>query len=203
MNRIKFQKSLVSLVGWRERAFILGLAERALPNVVLYFESIEWQPFSDSHPKGLSGFMESVWRGLILKPSEEQIIELLDDLAQLLPQEVDEDHYGILPARDFQGLVEMALLGGVNDEKRRAQDASQRSLETITQFIEFSEGAELSENALVKLFDKHPLVEREFSFQEEMSEMLRAASTPSKDLLKQLHELARDEGVSNIGISLQ
>lgn len=202
MNRAKFQKSLSSLVGWRERAFILGLAERALPNAMLYFEGIQYQPLAEYYAKGLGEFIDAIWQHVIIKPDEENIILLLDQLAELIPEEADEDHYGVLPTRDIQQLFESAMLGAINDEKRRALEASQRSLETITQFIEFSEGEGLSENALVKLFDKHPLIEREFSFQEEMSELLRGASTPSRDVLKQLRTLAEDEGVSNIGISL-
>ena len=41
MNKQKFLKSLQSLGGWRERAFILALAERAAPNAMLYFESCD------------------------------------------------------------------------------------------------------------------------------------------------------------------
>ena len=70
-------------------------------------------------------------------------------------------------------------------------------------FIEFSEGGGLSESALVKLFDQHPLVQRELSFQEELFDLLRTAQRPSADTIKSLRELASDDGVSNIGICLE
>ena len=54
-----------------------------------------------------------------------------------------------------------------------------------------------------KLFNKHALVVREFSFQEECADILRAAQGPSAGFIKGLRELAQDDGVSNIGIALE
>lgn len=203
MNRAKFHKSLGTLVGWRERAFILALAERALPNADLYFESTEQTPLDSTlYPNQLRSLINDAWEYLIIKPDEDAIIETLDQVVMAMPDTNDTDHYGVLPTQDMLALLEKALLGGINDDKRRALEASQISLETITQFIEFSEGESLSENQLVKLFDKHPLVEREFSFQQELSDSLRAAAHPAKDLIAQIRALAVDDGVSNLGISL-
>lgn len=204
MNRQKFQKSLQSLNGWRERAFVLGLAERALPNACLYFESIEHQPLAPSDfPYGLSELMDRVWQHLLLTPNEEQIVELLDQVIACIPDAQQSDHYGLLPAVDCLSLVEQALLAGINNDKKRASEASQFSLETVIQFIEFSESeGSLTENQLIKLFDSHPLVEREFSFQSEMNDMLRKASHPGDGFVEELRSLAQDDGVSNIGISL-
>jgi uncharacterized protein YjaG (DUF416 family) len=197
MNRLKFQKSLNALNGWRERAFIAALAERAFPNVRLYLSSIDKHAteFNDS-------YFDSVWQALIFDQDEDAIVELLDIALANLPDLENNEHYGALPTHDCLSILEQALLGGINDEKPRALAASQLSLETITQFIEFSEGESLSENQLVKLFDSHPLIEREFSFQAEISELLRSASHPADELIFRVREIAQDEGVSNIGISL-
>lgn len=203
MNRQKFQKSLHGLGGWRERVFILALAERALPNACLYFESIEHRPLSPvDFPYGLPELMDRIWQHLILAPDEEQTVALLDQVAACVPDAQQSDHYGLLPAVDCLSLIEQALLAGLNDDKKRACEASQFSLETVTQFIEFSENDALDDNQLVKLFDAHPLVEREFSFQSELNDLLRKASHPGDVFVTEIRSLAQDDGISNIGISL-
>jgi len=199
MNKQKFQKKLQSLSAWRERAFILSLAERALPNAALYIQSFDADE-SDYAP--LSEIIENAWQHLIREPNEEQLIALLDQVMAYVPETEDSEHYGALPTADFLALLEQAMLGGLNEEKRRALDASQTSLSTVLQFIDFSEGDDLSENQLIKLYDSHPLVEREFSFQSELNDILRAASHPGEELISELRALAQDESVSNIGISL-
>ena len=156
----------------------------------------------DSDYVPLSELMNSIWQYVIREPNEEHIIALLDDVMAYVPETEDSEHYGAMPAADCLALLEQAMLGGVNDEKRRAVDASQASVSTITGFIEFSEGDSLSENQLIKLFDSHPLIEREFSFQSELHDLLRSAPHPSDSLITSLRALAVDDGVSNIGISL-
>ncbi len=200
MNKQKFLKSLQSLGGWRERAFMLALAERAAPNAMLYFENIDT---SDLEKKvDLSGLFDDLWQHLIIDPKEDQIIECLDNIVELRMLTEDAESYGALPTADCLEIIEQALLCVVNEDKKRAFDASQLSISTVTQFIEFSEGEGLEENALIKLFDKHPLVEREFSFQAEVNDLLRAATHPGIEVINELRLLAQDEGLSNIGISL-
>lgn len=203
MNKQKFIKSLSAMTGWRETAFILALAERALPNLDLYLRSTNRSCLDESlYPNGFDSVMSQSWNGAIMKPAEEPVVELLDTLNDVLDLLADDENYGVLPSRDCCALWEQALVSSLNQEKKRAAECSQASLASITDFIEFSEGEALSDEALVKLFDSHPLVEREFSFQSELCEILRSAKHPSKDLIAQVRTLADDEGVSSIGISL-
>lgn len=200
MNRQKFLRTLQSLSGWRERAFILALAERASPNAALYFENLDTSDLEKSIE--LNSLFDKMWQHLIFEPNEDAIIECLDEVVELRMLADDSESYGALPTADCLEIVEQALLSGVNEEKKRAADASQLSIETVTQFIEFSEGEGLDENSLVRLFDKHPLIEREFSFQAELNDLLRAATHPGAEVIQEFRELAQDEGLSNIGISL-
>lgn len=203
MNRQKFLKSLNALSGWRESAFMLALAERAVPNAQLYVENSVAEPREVvRHAHGVDSLMTESWEVLIVEPNEEAIIQLLDHLTASYPDLEQDDSYGALPAGDCLWVWEQALVSGINQDKKRAVEVSQRSLETITQFLEFSEGQQLSEGQLIKLFDNHALIEREFSFQQELSERLRSARHPGDELIVELRELAQDEGVSNIGISL-
>lgn len=200
MNRQKFLKTLQSLGGWRERAFILALAERAAPNALLYFENLDTADLEKSID--LESLFDQIWQHLIIAPNEDAIIECLDEVVELRMLTDDSDSYGALPTADCLEIIEQALLCGVNEDKKRASETSQLSIATITQFIEFSEGDGLDENSLVRLFDKHPLIEREFSFQAELNDLLRAATHPGEDVIQELRVLAQDEGLSNIGISV-
>lgn len=217
MNRQKFLKSLASLSGWRESAFLLALAERALPSLQLYLEAsnglsdmqVETQACEKVHPNHagvgvfLNTLMDASWASAIIQPDEEGVIQILDDISALQSVLIEESNYGALPSLDCCQNWEQALLSVLNQDKKRAQDGSQRALNSVTGFIEFSEGEGLSENALVKLFESHPLVEREFSFQAELDELLRQARNPGSSFIEELRILAQDEGVSSIGISLQ
>lgn len=200
MNRQKFLKSLLSLGGWRERAFMLMLAERALPNAMLYFENIDTSELEDT--VNFDKLFERIWQDLVIEPGEDAIVESLDKVVELRTLIDDSESYGALPTADCLEILEQALLSGVNEDKKRALEMSQLSIGTITQFIEFSEGDGLDENALIKVFDKHPLIEREFSFQSEANDLLRAATHPGSEVINSLRVLAQDEGLSNIGISL-
>ena len=197
MNRQKFLKSLPALSGWRETAFLLALAERALPNLQLYLENAYEQD-----AQAWSDLMSRSWKDLIERPSEDGIVELLDAVTAPLESLEQDENYGAIPSLDCLWLWEQALLSELNREVKRASEASQRSLETVTGFIEFSEGQDVDEQALIKLFDRHPLTEREFSFQAELADSLRGATRAQDAVIRAVRELACDEGVSNIGISL-
>lgn len=203
MNPQKLQKRLESLKGWREQAFILALAERACPNACLFLESTGLVVQARQLPQ----LLDELWQ-LILKPGDEESdderrADLSERLEALLPDSGDSDSYGVQPMRDVFALLEQALLAMIGDDASRALDASRLSLATVTGFIEFSEAEGLSESALVKLFDQHPLVLRELSFQEELYDLLRTSQRPSADAISDLRTLAGDEGVSNIGICLE
>lgn len=198
MNRKKFLKSLQSLSGWRETAFLLALAERALPNLLLYLESAGMVEDLEDYQV----LMTQTWQNLVREPEEELIGELLDHVTDPMGVLEQDDNYGASPSLACLSLWEQALLSELNRDRSRAQEASQISMQSVMDFIEFSEGDGLSENALVKLFDRHDLMAREFSFQQELADMLRVAKHGSPDVVSEVRELAQDEGVSNLGISL-
>lgn len=196
---------------------MLALTERALPSLQLYLEasdgltnmSVAFEGCGKKHPDqhGAGAFlaclMDASWRVALLSPEEENMVELLDDISAIQSILVDDLNYGASPSLDCCLNWEQALLSVLNQDRKRAQESSQRALDTVTGFIEFSEGEGLSDDALVKLFEQHPLIEREFSFQAEADEMLRRAKSPAEAFIRELRALAMDDGVSSIGISLQ
>ena len=202
MNPKKLIKSVKALTGWRETAFILALAERALPNIILFLESVERIELDkDEFPHGFASLMARSWDVAVFNPNEEVIIACLDDVvAHIIEEELDS--FGILPCNNGLELWEMALVSALNRDKKRAEEASQISIATVSEFIEFTEGEGLDENALVRVFEKHELMVRELSFQQELCDLLRGSDKLNKNMLLNLRELARDDGWSNLGISL-
>ena len=202
MNPKKLIKSVKGLTGWRETAFILALAERALPNVILFLESVERIELDrNEFPKGFSSLMDTSWEVAVFHPNEEAIIGCLDEVvAHIIEEELDS--FGILPSNNGLELWEMALVSALNRDKKRAEEAGQVSIATVSEFLEFTEGEGLDENDLIRLFEKHELMVRELSFQQELCDLLRGTDKLNKDLLRTLRDLARDDGWSNLGISL-
>jgi uncharacterized protein len=202
MNPKKLMKSVKALTGWRETAFMLALAERALPNIILFLESVERLELDiNEFPKGFSSLMDDSWEVAVFQPNEEAIIACLDAVvAHIIEEELDS--FGILPCNNGLELWEMSLVSVLNRDKKRAEEASQLSITTVSEFLEFTEGEGLDENALIRLFEKHELMVRELSFQQALCDLLRGSDKLNKDLLRNLRELARDDGWSNLGISL-
>lgn len=193
----QFQRHLAQLKGWRETAFILALAERAYPNFALFSQVTAF-----AGEKNVETCLQQSWQALLDKAPEDRYIELLDLLEENVPDPSEFDMYGVVPAVGFCEMLEQALLTQVNSEKRRAVDAAQQSFESVMEFIEVTDGEELSEDELVKLFDQSPLIKRERTFQEELVDILRKETVPDADFIGELRALASDDSVSNIGISL-
>ncbi|WP_250654720.1 DUF416 family protein [Alkalimarinus coralli] len=197
MKPNQFQRHLAQLKGWRETAFILALAERAYPNFALFSQVTAFSGFN-----AVTTCLAKGWDALIENAEEDRYIELLELLEENVPNLADYDMYGAIPAVSFCETLEQGLLTQVNNEKRRAAETAQGSFEGVMEFIETTEGEGLSEDELVKLFDQSPLIKREMAFQEELVDRLRKESVPDKHVVAGLKLLASDEGVSNIGISL-
>lgn len=197
MKPNQFQRHLAQLKGWRETAFILALAERAYPNFALFSQVTDY-PGADA----VSRCFEDGWEALVENAEEDRYIELLETLEEHVPDLDEYDMYGAVTAVSFCEMLEQALLSQVNTEKRRASACAQNAFEAVMEFIETTEGEGLSEDELVKVFDQSPLIKRDKAFQEELVDRLRKENVPDTHVVAGLRLLASDEGVSNIGISL-
>lgn len=198
MNANQFFKALEQLQGWREFAFLLALAERAFPNYALFSDAI-----------GMKGgakmlqLLDQAWEMLQEPPSEAVIPQLLVKLEALTPDVENYDVYGVYPAHDFCRLMEQALLNRLNPSKHRATEASGLATGTVMNFIEVSEGEDLDEDQLVRLLDQHELMKADKAFQRDVVLSVKRQRTPTATFIKSLRERAANDGVSNLGISLE
>jgi uncharacterized protein YjaG (DUF416 family) len=193
----QLQRHLAQLRGWRETAFIMALAERAYPNFALFSQVTEF-----AGEEAVSSCLKRSWSALLEKAPEDRYAELLDLLEEHVPDQVDNDSYGAVSAVSFCEVLEQALLSQVNIDKRRAVAAGQDAFDAVMEFVEMTEGEGLSDDDLVRVFNKSPLIKRERRFQEELVERLRKEGAPDRHFIAGLRTLAYDDGVSNIGISL-
>lgn len=192
-------KHLSKFKGWRETLFLLVMAERAYPNYALFCEVSE-----TGSAQEMSEIINQCWAWVETKGQEKlEIDKLLIRLGNITPDPERFDVYGVHPALGCCELVEMILFSWVNVENRRAHTAAANSFNAVVEFVEYKEGDGLDDQALVKLFDSHPLVLEEKSLQEEAFKMIKAERFPSSSFIEKIRVLAENDGVSNLGIGLE
>ncbi|MDP4548782.1 MAG: YjaG family protein [Marinobacter sp.] len=197
MNANQFLKAVSQLQGWRECAYLLALAERAFPNYALFADAVGMKSGGK-----MRQLLDLAWGTLQLDTSEAAIPQLLSKLETLSPNVDEFDAYGVYPAFDFCQLLEQALLNRLNPSKHRATDASQLATKTVMDFVEMSEGEGMDDDELIRLFDQHPLLKEDKVFQRDTVLALKRQRVPSEDFIEELRNDASNEGVSNLGISL-
>jgi len=190
---IKHFSHLEKLRGWRQQAFVLSLAERALPNLMLGIDVLEIDT-----PLSGPRLVDAFWRSLV---RQELLIfsQSLDYLSNLFEQFKVRGEYGARPAEDAVRLLMMTQNLCRRPGLRLAKEAGQLSFQTVTTYIEFTEGSDLDEHDLVMLLDKHPLVKAEVRFQRDIHRRLSNAALTDADL-NQVRQLAKNGGLSGIGI---
>lgn len=192
-----FHRALEQLSGWRERMFMLALAERAWPNLQLFCAACGHEGESE-----LTEALSRAWASFAQAPGEDEVAEQLDRLAERTPDPEQYDVYGVYPAIEACETLEQVYFAMLNDEKRRAMPISEQSLERVAQFVEDTQCEGMDEDEVVRILDQSPLIKRELAFQKELVDALRKETAPSKLFVESIRILAQDDGVSNLGISL-
>ncbi|WP_303293530.1 YjaG family protein [Marinobacter sp. ST-43] len=198
MNANQFLKAVSQLQGWRECAFLLALAERSFPNYALFADAVGLKTGGK-----MRQLLDLAWDMLQKEVTDAAIPQLLSKLETLCPNVDEYDAYGVYPAFDFCQLLEQALLNRLNPNKHRATEASQLATRTVMDFVEMSEGEGLDENELVRVFEHHPLLKDDKLFQRDTVMALKKQRTPKEAFLAELRAGAANDGVSNLGISLE
>ena len=197
MNANQFLKAVSQLQGWRECAFLLTLAERAFPNYALFADAVGMKSGGK-----MRQLLDLAWGMLQKDASEAAIPQLLSKLETLSPNVGEYDAYGVYPAFDFYQLLEQALLNRLNPNKHRATEASQLATKTVMDFVEMSEGEGMDDDELIRMFEHHPLLKEDKLFQRDTVLALKRQRTPREDFIAELKAEAANDGVSNLGISL-
>jgi len=145
--------------------------------------------------------LDQGWAMLADPAQKPDVFRLLTRLETVQPDPEAHDFYGVGPALDVYRLVEQALLCHVNPDKPRAEEGSAIAIGTVVTFVEVTEGEGLDDNALVKLLDKHELVQIEQTFQRALVKELQVTRKPSEAFIAHIRRIAENEGVSNLGLN--
>lgn len=194
-----FHQRLLTLEPRRQQAFMAALCERLLPNFVFYHQARRAQVGDAGNPAaGLRAILDLVWERLSVKEASIDFDRQAEKLAELEPP-TDDDSFGA--RRALEAVVALsALLDTLRGEAPDAiLEVSRASKGGVRAFIELTEGEE-DPRRLSALLKQHPLMAEENDFQDAV---LEAVEGPlDRDSLKALRRLGRNEGVSNLGLSL-
>lgn len=190
-----FKARLRRLSRRQQLAFMAALCERLMPNYALYAQMTER---GDTH--GLRVILDLVWEALQVREARIDFARQAEKLAELEPPE-DDDSFGA--RRAVETVVALsALLDAVQGEAPEvALEVSQVSRNGVQAFIEMTEGRDEddAERNAARL-RAHPLMDEEHDFQQAVLEA--AEGELGRDALKALRRLGRNEGFSNLGLSL-
>ncbi|MGJ7462183.1 YjaG family protein [Halomonas sp. MA07-2] len=193
-----FYQRLQQLEPRSQQAFMAALCERLLPNYGFYWQALNAETAGQGNPQSLRAILDLVWERLAVKGAKIDFALQAEKLAELAPPAYD-DSFGARRASEALSALS-ALLDTLQGEAPEAVlEVSKASRGGVRAFIELTEGEEDGER-LAALVHEHPLMADENDFQDAV---LEAVEGPlDRDALKALRRLGRNDGVSNLGLSL-
>ncbi|MCA1768689.1 MAG: YjaG family protein [Halomonas sp.] len=193
-----FYQRLQELEPRSQQAFMAALCERLLPNYGFYCQALNAGTPDQGNPQALRAILDLVWERLAVRDAKIDFALQAEKLAALAPPAGD-DSFGARRASEALSALS-ALLDTLQGEAPEAVlEVSKTSRGGVRAFIELTEGEEDGER-LAALVRDHPLMADENDFQDAV---LEAVDEPlGRDELKALRRLGRNDGVSNLGLSL-
>ncbi|SHF77373.1 hypothetical protein SAMN02745148_03494 [Modicisalibacter ilicicola DSM 19980] len=194
-TRQGFKTRLRHLSRRQQLAFMAALCERLVPNYALYAQMAGW-----GDVQALRVVLDLVWETLQVREARIDFARQAEKLAELEPPG-DDDSFGARRATETVVAL-AAVLDALQGEAAEAPlEVSQVSRSGVQAFIEMTEGREDddAERNAARLRE-HPLMAEEQEFQEAVLNEVEAEL--GRDGLKALRRLGRNEGVSNLGLSL-
>lgn len=188
-----FNQRLQALSRPQQQAFMAALTERLLPNYALYADTT-----GHGDPAGMRAILDLVWEQLSVKNAKIDFDLQAEKLAELEPPAAD-DSFGARRALDAVVALSAILDTLRGDSPGAVLEVSRVSKSAVRAFIELTEGEEDGEK-LAKMVKQHPLMEDENDFQDAVLE--GAEDELGKKELKALKRLGRNDGVSNLGLTL-
>ncbi|WED21696.1 DUF416 family protein [Vibrio sp. JC009] len=180
---------------WQQITFMASLCERMYPNYAMFCQATEF-----AEPRAYREILDSVWELLTVKNAKINFERQLEKLEELIPNSDEFEFYGVYPAIDAcVGLS--TLLHGLLDRDYLFENmlkVSQQSVATVAQLEQAETGIEITnENQ-----KENEAVCEEWDVQWAIFRPLREATERDIELIKDLRAELREEGVSNIGVSI-
>lgn len=191
--RNPIHKRLENLATWQHLTFMACLCERMYPNYHLFCQITE-QP---QNAKVYHNILNLVWEYLTVKDAKINFENQLEKLETIIPDVNDYESFGVVPALDAcQALAEIlhAIIAGETLE--RAVEMSLISLGTVTSLLETETGRDWSDSELKESED----IQAELDVQWQVYRLLKECEKRDIELILDLKNEIRAEGISNIGI---
>jgi len=176
-----------------KRIFAACLIQRMLPNYLLFCEA-----FGAGQPAVAKSIVDVVWEKLSLPQTSVNMASQLEKLEAVTPNVDEYEGFGVLPANDFCVALGELLENFDQFTDEMVVAISHISSEGIVAMLEF-QGEDLEQLGM------HPLWQEEAFFQREIYNRLydlQLAAADRKAQIKSLRDYSRNDGVSNLGISL-
>lgn len=191
--RNPIHKRLENLESWQHLTFMAALCERMAPNFKLFCQMNELSV----EAKTYQNILNLVWEYLTVKDAKINFENQLEKLETIIPDVNDYESFGVVPALDAcQALAEIlhAIIAGETLE--RAVEISLISLGTVTSLLETETGRDWSESELKESKD----IQAELDVQWQVYRLLKECEKRDIELILDLKNEIRAEGISNIGI---
>ncbi len=190
----KFYELISKMSPWRQSLFALVLAQRQYPNYALWAEVENINGGSTVFKKTL----DTLWEFHTDKFNTIDLEKILDEFEPyMLDDEKNDLSVGDLFSLDATLSLSAAIIAIILHEGEEAEMASRASLSGVVRKIEQESDTEYTDEELREMQS----VDDEVNFQVELYELLDKSSR-GEELVKKLKVLAYNNGVSNIGISL-
>ena len=191
--RNPIHKRLENLDSWQHLTFMAALCERMAPNFNLFCQMNNLE----MEVKVYQNILNLVWEYLTVKDAKINFENQLEKLETIIPDVNDYESFGVVPALDAcQALAEIlhAIIAGETLE--RAVEMSLISLGTVTSLLETETGRDCSDSELKESED----IQAELDVQWQVYRLLKECEKRDIELILDLKNEIRAEGISNIGI---
>ncbi|QPB42093.1 YjaG family protein [Rodentibacter haemolyticus] len=193
--RNPIHKRLENLESWQHLTFMAALCERMMPNFKLFCQITN----QEAAAKIYQNVLNLVWEYLTIKEAKINFENQLEKLENIIPNVNEHDTFGIIPALDAcKALVETvhAIIAGETLE--RAVEISRISLGTVTALLETENGRDFTETELKENED----IQTELDVQWQIYRLLKECEKRDIELILDLKNEIRAEGISNIGVKI-
>lgn len=193
MSKLNTFQRVRDLSDWRAVAFGATLLERSLPNYQLFCELNDF-----GEPEQYRNCLNAVWDWLANPKARVNLQVQLDRVEEAVPDAADFDGFGVYPAIDVCMSMTALLMLMMGDDPQGAVVISKLSQGSVEAFIEATSEEQLDADAI----KAHPLMQWEIDFQSELLDRI-AQCDRQKDSIQALKAMAREEGMSNIGLEME
>ncbi|MGI9273606.1 MAG: DUF416 family protein [Endozoicomonas sp.] len=193
-----FQRKLQRLSGWKLTAAAAAVTERSWPNFALFAELADF-----GEPADVRHSLNMLWDHVAGHQSAKNFERLLEKLEPNVPDLDEFDMFGAIPAHDAVVSLICAVNCAMTPSSDETASALTLSLSTVGKFIKYTEADELKGTELSQYIEQSEAYLQQQGFIEEVLKILEQQKKQNPEFMMQLRRLSQNEGVSQLGISLE